>query len=91
KERADRIALANQRHLLNHFKLATELGAELVQIQSAHIIDSIIQLCKERQISTVCLGSPAFKIPQMYFSVFRYKKLIDIFSQANIDLIIFAC
>lgn len=91
KENPDRIPLASQRHLLNHFKLATELGGEVVQVQSADIIGSILKVCKEKQISTVCMGSPSFKLPQIYFSVNRYKKLIDTLAQADIDLIILAC
>ncbi|MEG1684800.1 MAG: sensor protein KdpD [Bacteroides sp.] len=91
KESPDRISLASQRHLLNHFKLATELGGEVVQVQSNNVIESILKVCKEKQISTVCIGSPTFKMPQIYFSVPHYKKLIETFSQANIDLIILAC
>lgn len=91
KENPDRIPLASQRHLLNHFKLATELGGEIVQVQSPDIIGSIIKVCREKQVSTVCIGSPSFRLPQIYFSVTRYKKLMDTLSQANIDLIILAC
>lgn len=88
KEAPDRIPLANQRHLLNHFKMATELGGEVVQVQSSDIIGTIIKVCKERQITTVCMGSPSFNIPRVFFSVTRYKKFIDSLSRANIDLII---
>lgn len=35
RERVDRIPLDKQRHLINHFKLAVELGAEVIQAQSA--------------------------------------------------------
>jgi two-component system sensor histidine kinase KdpD len=90
RESPDRIPLSNQRHLSNHFKLATELGGEVIQIQSPDIIGSIIQVCKEQQISTVCMGQPAFKIPQAFFTISRYKKLMDYLSQANTDLIIVA-
>ena len=89
-ESSDRISLANQRYLMNHFKLATELGGEIIQVQSSDIFESIIMTCKERQITTVCMGQPAFKIPQVLFSISRYKKLIDFFSHAVIDLIIVA-
>ena len=88
KESPDSIPLANQRYLSNHFKLATEIGGEVIQVQSADIIESIINVCKERQITTVCMGSPAFKIPGVFFSIGSYKKLIDFFSSASIDLII---
>lgn len=90
KESSDRIPLANQRYLLNHFKLVTELGGEVMQEQSTDIIETIIKICKERQITTVCMGSPSFKIPKVFFSVTRYKKFIDSLSRANIDLIILA-
>ena len=89
-ESADRISLANQRYLSNHFQLATELGGEVIQVQSSDIMGSIIDVCKQRQITTVCMGQPAFKIPQVFFTIQRYKKLIDFFSKANIDLIIVA-
>ena len=32
KERGDKIGLAAQRHLINNFKLATELGAEVIKV-----------------------------------------------------------
>lgn len=89
-ESPDRIPLANQRYLSNHFKLATELGGEVVQIQSSDIMGSIVNVCKERQITTVCMGQPAFKIPQVFFVIQRYKKLVEFLSKANIDLIIVA-
>jgi two-component system sensor histidine kinase KdpD len=89
-ESADRISLANQRYLSNHFKLATELGGEVIQVQSSDIMGSIIAVCKERQITTVCMGQPAFKIPQVFFTIQSYRKLISFFSKANIDLIIVA-
>ena len=88
KESSDRIPLANQRYLSNHFKMATEMGAEILQIQSPDIVGSIIQVCKERQITSICLGSPNFKLPTVFFSILRFKKLIDYLSQATIDLII---
>jgi len=87
-ESADRISLANQRYLSNHFKLATELGGEVIQVQSSDITGSIIQVCKERQITTICMGQPAFKIPMVFFTVQRYKKFMDYLAKATIDLII---
>ena len=57
-ESPDRINLSVQRHLLNHFKLVTELGGELVQVASPDIIQAIIDVCHERHITTVCMGQP---------------------------------
>ena len=90
RESADRIALANQRHLLNHFKLVTELGGEVMQVQSKDVPGSIVTACKEKQITTVCMGSPSFALPQSLFMVLKYRKFVNELAQANIDLIILA-
>lgn len=90
RENPDRIALASQRHLLNHFKLATELGGEVIQVQSPDIMESIVTVCKEKQISSICMGSPAFRMPCAVFSILKYKKFINKLAQANVDLIMLA-
>lgn len=90
RESADRIDLARQRYLLNHFKLVTELDGEVLQVQSRDVLDAIIQTCKERQITTVLMGSPAFNLPQSLFMVLKYRKFVSELAQANIDLIILA-
>lgn len=89
-ESPDRINLANQRYLLNHFELVTELDGEVVQVQSKDILETIIQICKERQITTVCMGTPSFPIPQYLFLLLKYRKFVRDLAQANIDLIILA-
>lgn len=90
QENPDRISLASQRHLINHFKLVTELGGEVVQVQSPHVTESIIKVCKEKQITTICMGQPAFKLPQAYIKIHYYKKFIHFLAQTNIDLLILA-
>ena len=88
RESIERIPLANQRYLSNHFKLATELGGEVLQVQSESVPDAIVDVCKEKLISTVCIGRPSFRIISMFLSIFRYRKLLNNLSQLNIDLII---
>ncbi len=44
RESTDRIGLANQRYLLNHFKLVTELGGEVVQVQSPDVLEALLIL-----------------------------------------------
>ncbi|WP_300725652.1 sensor protein KdpD [uncultured Bacteroides sp.] len=90
KESPDRINLADQRHLLNHFKLVTELGGTVLQIPDESIIDTIIKVCKENQITTICMGHPAFKLPGAYFGILKYKKFLKALSDLRIDLIIIA-
>ena len=90
KEDPDRISLADQRHLLNHFKLATELGGEVIQVHSPHILESIIKVAIEKQITTICTGIPALKLPKTIFTVSKYKNFMKSLSENNIDLIILA-
>lgn len=90
RESMDRIDLASQRHLLNHFKLVAELGGEVLQIQSRDVFGSIVCACRERQITTVCMGSPCLHLPQALFTVMHYKKFLENLAQANVDLIILA-
>lgn len=88
RESIDRIPLSNQRYLSNHFKLAVELGGEVIQMQSCHLPESILQVCGEKQITTVCIGKPSFRLPRLFFSVFHYRKLVNQLSLLHIDLII---
>ncbi len=86
----DRIGLANQRYLLNHFKLVTELGGEVVQVQSPDVLGSIVDTCREKQITTVCMGSPSLSFPKSLFMILKYRKFVRDLAQVNIDLIILA-
>ncbi|HJD76803.1 sensor protein KdpD [Bacteroides reticulotermitis] len=87
-ESSDRIRLATQRHLLNHFNLVTELGGEVIQVASSNIIDEIIETCRDRQITTVCMGHPAFSFPMVLVNIPKYKKFLHFLAETDTDLII---
>ena len=88
KENPDRIPLANQRYLLNHFKLASELGGKVIRVRAENVADGIVDVCRKEQISTVCLGQPTAGIFAAYFSVWRCRKMLEEFSALGIDLIV---
>lgn len=90
RESTDRISLASQRHLLNHFKLVAELGGNVLQVPSESITEAIIETCREKQITTICMGHPAFKMPQTVFQIGKYKKFLQALAEMKIDLIIIA-
>ena len=90
RESMDRIDLASQRYLLNHFKLATELGGEVIQLQKSNVIDGIIEACANNHITKCCIGKPELSFFSAVFSIMNYKKLVDFLSTSNIDLIILA-
>lgn len=88
RESSDKISLASQRYLINHFKLATELGGDIIQIDAPDVVTGIIEVCKTRQISTVCIGKPEIKVWNLIVSAFRYRYLFNSLAKSNIDLII---
>lgn len=88
KEQNDNISLAAQRHLINNLKLATELGAEVIQHEACNVVEGIIEVCNTRQISTVCIGKPKMKLGNIIIAAFRYRHLFNSLAKSNIDLII---
>ena len=57
-ESTDKIPLDKQRHLINNFKLATELGAEIIKVENGAVAKAIIEQAEKRLISTICIGKP---------------------------------
>ena len=90
RESPDRINLASQRHLLNHFKLVAELGGTVKQVSAEDIPQAIIAACKEYHITAICIGHHAFKMPGAMFKILGYKQFLRVLSEMKIDLIIIA-
>lgn len=88
EESANKISLAAQRYLINHFKLATELGGEVIQLDAPNVVTGIIEACNTNKISTVCIGKPRIKVWNVIVAAFRYRHLFNSLSKSNIDLVI---
>ncbi|WP_454879855.1 sensor protein KdpD [Sphingobacterium detergens] len=88
KESVDRIALDKQRHLINNFKLATELGAEIIKVKAKNATKAIIKECEERMITTVCIGKPHINLIKIILATDTFNALLNKLSQENIDLVI---
>lgn len=88
KEDKDRIPLANQRYLINNFNLASELGGEVVRVHSNHYIETIVNVCQERKISTVCISGPQFSLYSLFVTALRFRHLLNRLARLNVDLII---
>jgi two-component system sensor histidine kinase KdpD len=87
-ESANKIALDKQRHLINHFKLGTELGAEIIKIERENVSEAIIEQCEARRITTICIGKPHINLWQILTSMNFFNELVKKLSSKNIDLII---
>jgi two-component system sensor histidine kinase KdpD len=87
-ESSDKIALDKQRHLINNFKLATQLGGEVIKVESKNITDAILDIVKQKQVTTVCIGKPHLSLFKVILSTTIFNKLLHNLSSSNIDLII---
>ena len=87
-ESVNRIALDKQRHLINNFKLATELGAEIIKVESKNITKAIIQVCGNRKITTVCIGKPHMTLLKIILATDTFNALLNKLSKEDIDLVI---
>lgn len=87
-ESADKIALAKQRYLINNFKLATELGAEIIKVENSSIPDVIFEQAIERKITTVCIGRPHLNLFRVILYTGVMNKFLKKLSSNEMDLVI---
>lgn len=88
KESLDKIALDKQRFLINNFKLATELGAEIIKTENDNVVKSILRQAEDRKVTTICIGKPHFSIIKIILSTNVFNELLKKLSSSNIDLVI---
>jgi len=88
KESADKIGLAAQRHLINNFKLATELGAEVIKVKHADISKGIIETADQKAITTICIGKPHLNLFSVILNTAVFNQLLNKLSTADIDIVI---
>ena len=88
RESQDKIALDKQRHLINNFKLATEMGGEIVRVQRANISEAIIEVAEQREITTICVGKPHITLLKVILATNLFNNLLKKLSSSDIDLVI---
>lgn len=87
-ESGDRIKLDVQRHLINNFKMATELGAEVIKVKSNHITSAILKVAEEKEITTICIGKPHLNLFQIIMRTAVFNQLLRSISATETDLVI---
>jgi two-component system, OmpR family, sensor histidine kinase KdpD len=87
-ESSSKIALDKQRHLINNFKLATELGAEIIKVENSNIAKAIIEQCEERKITTICVGKPHLSLTRIILATNVFNELLKKLSANDVDLVI---
>ena len=88
RESGDRIALDRQRHLINNFRLASGLGAEIIRVQSPHVAQTIAEVAERRKITTLCIGKPRLNLFQVILSGNLFATLLKKLSASDVDLVI---
>jgi len=87
-ESGNRIKLDKQRHLINNFKLATELGGEVLKIKSDQVTQTIMQIADEREITTICIGKPHLNLFQVILRTAVFNQLLKHIASTDTDLVI---
>ena len=87
-EDPDKINLAVQRYLINNFKMATELGAYIIQVKSPYIASTILEVTRQRDVTTVCIGKPHLSLWRIILNTSIFNQLLTQLSGSKVDLII---
>ena len=87
-EDPNKIPLDKQRHLINNFKLATELGAEVIRIKSSNIAKGIFEATEQKGITTICIGKPHLNLFSVILNTAVFNQLLTKLSAADIDIVI---
>ncbi|MBK9732052.1 MAG: sensor protein KdpD [Chitinophagaceae bacterium] len=88
KESADKIPLDKQRHLINNFKMATELDAEIIKVENTNVAKAIIEQAELREITTICMGKPHLSLMRVIIATNVFNELLKKLSSSDIDLVI---
>lgn len=88
RESGDKIGLAAQRHLINNFKLATQLGAEIIRVTESNVAKAIIEEAEKRGITTICVGKPHISLLRIIVATNLFNQLLKKLSASDIDLVI---
>ena len=88
KEDGDNIGLAAQRKLINNFKMATEMGAEVMRIKNKSIAKGILEAAEQKKITTLCIGKPHLNLMNVILGSAVFNQVLKALSASEIDIII---
>lgn len=88
KESSSRINAKDQRYLINNFKLAAELGAEVVELSSNDRAKAIIDFSKEKEAGLIVLGKPTISWKEKIIFGNFFKDLTKQTEKSDLDILI---
>jgi two-component system sensor histidine kinase KdpD len=87
KESVDNIDSKEQRLLINNFKMATELGANVIKKSDKDIAKTISEITEENEVELIVMGMPSFSLYQRLQGNL-FTELLDYTSKNNVDILI---
>ena len=87
-ESPDKIPLDKQRHLINNFKLAMDLGGEVIKVENKNIARAIIEQAEALNITTICIGKPHLSLFKIILATNVFSQLLSKLSDHAIDIVI---
>jgi two-component system sensor histidine kinase KdpD len=87
-EGSQKIPLDKQRYLINNFKMATELGAEVIKISSDNVARTIAKVAEDRGATTICIGKPRLGLFRIILATNLFNQLLNKLSENDVDIII---
>jgi two-component system sensor histidine kinase KdpD len=87
KESIDNIDSKEQRLLINNFKMATELGANVIKKSGKNIAKAIAEITAENEVAMIVMGMPSFSLYQRLQGNL-FTELLDYTSKNNVDILI---
>jgi len=88
REDTDKINLASQRHLLNNFKMATQLGAAVVKKKGVDVAKIVTETAKEQECGLIIMGTPNFSLINYLLGRNLIQKIVKL--NPGMDIIIVA-
>ena len=88
REDSDKISLASQRHLLNNFKMATQLGAEVIRKKGSDVAKLVTEAAREQECGLIIIGTPNFSFWNYLLGRNIFQKIVEL--NPGTDIIIVA-
>ncbi|MGE5431965.1 MAG: universal stress protein [Syntrophomonadaceae bacterium] len=88
EENPESIEASEQRHLLNNFKLAAELDAEVARTKGRSVAEAIVEFAKNKEVGTIVLGKPSASFLKELAGKNVLKDLIKLTKHLNIDILV---
>ena len=88
KESILKINPADQRHLINNFNLAVDLGAEVIELENDNVVRTLLDFAKKNEAGLIVIGKPRFTLWSWISSKNIFKELMEATSGISTDILL---